>query len=348
MAAELSDVLQAIYAGTEVLPGPGKDVPDDDEEDEDMAADGLADHYRWPDPRATAKEPAEDDIPDKELEDAEQEDDDKQREQRKLLGELFADGPRPFAAEAPAPAAPPASTAPQQRQPQRQREASTRSLALPEMQAISLGMTLRGRTLTCDSSAALSDPIKPIVLSPPVVGGGEIEFRIGERWLGQNEFFCVCDQQLDAIRGGIQRCREHSAWGYISRPGAFSIGGSSWWTERGATNGSVITIRLIPAGAKGRQLQFLVDGRPIPTAGCAVPLQALYVPRGQQVRFGVLFIGDCRGDTCEVVGAQGLASQSLAPATQGHGGYSYSRGGILSGASTGTSQPSRALTSWIG
>jgi hypothetical protein len=301
MAAELKEVLQAIHAGTEVLPGPGKEVPDEDE-DEDMAADGLIDHFRWPDPRAIANEPTEEDIPDKKLEEAEQEEDEKQRSQRKLLEELFAGSSCPFGvtAQRSSQVAQVAQVAALPRDP-------TSSRLPPPLQALSLGLTLCDHTITCDQSTKPDHSNKPVVLSPPVSGAAEITFRIGERWLGHNEFFCVCDQQLDAIRGGIQCCREHSAWAYISLPGAFSIGGNSWWNERPALNGSLITIRLIAAGAKGRLLQFAVDGQPIPTASCAVPLPPLYVPAAQQLRFGVLFAGDCRGDTLDVVGAHGLA-----------------------------------------
>ena len=295
--AELKEVLRAIHTGMEVLPGPGKDVPDD-EEDEDMAADGLTDHFRWPDPRSVAKEPTEEDIPDKELDEAEQEEDDKRRTKRKLLERLFVDSSRPFGAKSPSRpqlaqvAAPPSS------------DQSSSSLLPAGLEALSLGLTLRDHTITCDQSTQPNCPNKPIMLSPPVSGEAEISFRIGERWLGHNEFFCVCDQQLDAIRGGVQSCQGHSVWAYISRPGAFSIGGNSWWNERPALNGSTVTIRLKGAGANGRLLQFAVDGQPLPTASCAVPLRSLYAPAAQQLRFGVLFAGDCRGDTLDVVGGR--------------------------------------------
>lgn len=291
---DLKEVLRAIHAGSEVLPGPGKDVPVE-EEDEDMAADGLTDHFRWPDPRSAAKEPTEEDIPNKELEEAEQEQDDQQRTRRELLERLFADSSRPFGAKAPSRHSQVALVAPPPSDP-------SRLSKLPAgLQALSLGLTLRDRTITCDQSTQPNYPNKPIVLSPPVSGEAEVSFRIGERWLGHNEFFCICESSLDAIRGGIQSCQAHSAWAYISRPGAFSIGGNSWWNERPALNGSTVTIRLKGAGAKGRLLQFAVDGQPVPTASCAAPLRSLYVPAAQQLRFGVVFAGDCRGDTLDVV-----------------------------------------------
>lgn len=333
MATELKDVLQAIHAGAEVLPGPGKEVPDKDE-DEDMAADGLTDHFRWPDPRAIADEPTEEDIPDKELDEAEQEEEDKQRTQRKLLEELFADSLCPFGVTAPR-----SSQVAQVATPPRD---PTSSRLPPGLQALSLGLTLRDRTITCDQPMKPDQSNKPVVLSPSVSGAAEITFRIGERWLGHNEFFCVCDQQLDAIRGGIQCCREHSAWAYISLPGAFSIGGNSWWNERPALNGSTITIRLIAAGAKGRLLQFAVDGRPVPTSSCAVALPPLYVPAEQQLRFGVLFAGDCRGDTLDVVGAQGL-SQLVRTAPQPQDTSFSSREKSFAGAGA----PRASLSSWV-
>lgn len=335
---ELKEVLRTIHAGDEVLPGPGKDIPDD-EEDEDMAADGLADHYRWPDPRAVAKESAEDDIPDKELEDAEQEEAEKQRAQQKLLAKLFASGSPPFAK----------ATNPSQVQ---VAQTATRSpdpvSMLPELQALSLGLSLHKRTITCDQNAKVDDALKPIVMSPAVSGEGEISFRIGERWLGRNEFFCVSDQQLDMIRSGVQHCREHSAWAYISTPGAFSVGGDSWWKERQALNGSIITIRLVAAGAKGRLLQFAVDGQPIPTASCAVPMRSLYAPAGQQLRFGVLFAGDCRGDNLDVVGSHGLSPVARkGPEAQRHSNDFLSQGRSFATTNAGTRGTTKSLLSWV-
>ena len=189
-----------------------------------MSDDEEEDVIRWPDEGSAFTEPEEEEVEDKELEVAQAEEDDKQRATRKLLEALFDGGASPFAAEAPAS---PAAAARGQRRlsdaavAPAGRPAAQRTLP-PELQAASLGLTVQGRTITCDTSAPLGEPVKPVCLTPPLTGAGEIQFRIGERWLGQNEFFCVGDQQHDAVRGGVQRCPKHSAWGYISSPGAFS------------------------------------------------------------------------------------------------------------------------------
>ena len=269
-----------------------------DEEEEEV--------IRWPDEGSYNPEPDEPEIEEKEPEEIEQEELEKQQAAEQLRAKLFGEG-APFAAEAPAwlQPRPAQEQPPQQAAPPPARRQAAPPL-LRELQVASLGLTLRGGHITCDRSAPLGGDIKPLALTPALTGGAELAFRIGERWLGHNEIFVVLGSAIDAVRGGVQRCPQGSVWGYITQPGAYSVGGNSWWQERAADCGSIVHVQLVPAGASGRRVCISVDGRPLPTAGCNVQAQPDFVARGLAVRIGVLFSGDCRGDACEIIGSAGF------------------------------------------